>query len=364
MHRLSKASDSGSGSTSVTLRDVAKDTGFHVTTISKALRSHPSIPEATRKVIQGAAQRLGYSPNPVMSALTRFRSAPPSDSHRRCFAFITSSHAFSCEDLRCSPIDMYAGASGEARRLGFELLTIVAGEGEDLRWISSFFNQVQVCGYIVAGDVPGMSSLDLTRLPVCTAGICTTGGVPCRVEIGINHQADVLLLIRRLASLGYRRAGLVLGSRLSNDDARYAAAFLDASVTQSAELIVPILSLSQTDTRSSSGMVLELDAWIRANDVDVVVSPDVGACNLVKRLAALETKPFFAGLSLPRDFGPTIAGVRADFAGMGAQAVAALAGILNTGGRKDAFSCERILLGGYWTDGANARSSLPQTNVV
>lgn len=45
---------------SVTLEDLAKATGFAISTVSRALRDDPSVNEATRKRVQDVAQRLGY----------------------------------------------------------------------------------------------------------------------------------------------------------------------------------------------------------------------------------------------------------------------------------------------------------------
>ena len=55
-----------------TIKDVAKVAGVHFTTVSLALRRHPSIPEATRERIRRVAERIGYAPDPVFGALTRF----------------------------------------------------------------------------------------------------------------------------------------------------------------------------------------------------------------------------------------------------------------------------------------------------
>src|SRR6185503_17205918 len=56
-----------------TLKDIAKESGYHITTISLALRNHSSIPETTRQRIRKIAERMGYEKNPVYHALSRFR---------------------------------------------------------------------------------------------------------------------------------------------------------------------------------------------------------------------------------------------------------------------------------------------------
>ena len=56
-----------------TLKDVARESGYHITTISLALREHASIPPETRRRIREIAERIGYQKNPVFHALSRFR---------------------------------------------------------------------------------------------------------------------------------------------------------------------------------------------------------------------------------------------------------------------------------------------------
>src|ERR1043166_9781938 len=61
----------------ITIRDVAKESGFSSTTVSIVLNTPPpgpSIPPATKKKIERAAQRLGYRPNQFARSLRSKRS--------------------------------------------------------------------------------------------------------------------------------------------------------------------------------------------------------------------------------------------------------------------------------------------------
>ncbi len=58
-----------------TLKDIAADTGFSVTTVSLVLNNKPSkIPEGTKQIILEAAQRLGYRPNQLAVSLVKKRT--------------------------------------------------------------------------------------------------------------------------------------------------------------------------------------------------------------------------------------------------------------------------------------------------
>src|SRR6202030_45269 len=56
-----------------TIRDIARDTGFHYSTVSLALRDHPRIPDSTKQLIREAAKALGYQPDAMLSALCAYR---------------------------------------------------------------------------------------------------------------------------------------------------------------------------------------------------------------------------------------------------------------------------------------------------
>jgi len=62
----------------VTIREVAKESGFSSTTVSIVLNNAPLaryIPDATKKRIERAAKKLGYRPNLFARSLRSRRSA-------------------------------------------------------------------------------------------------------------------------------------------------------------------------------------------------------------------------------------------------------------------------------------------------
>ncbi len=61
------------GKLRTTQSDVAKKAGVHISTVSLALRNHPRIPVETRNRIHKIAKELGYTPDPMLSALANYR---------------------------------------------------------------------------------------------------------------------------------------------------------------------------------------------------------------------------------------------------------------------------------------------------
>ena len=98
----------------VTTRDIAQAAGVAQSTVSRALRNAPSISAAERERIKKIAQKLGYRPNPFVSAFTaqvlHYRRSPQG----AVIAFIE------CSDVETVYSREYQeGARDRAHALGF-----------------------------------------------------------------------------------------------------------------------------------------------------------------------------------------------------------------------------------------------------
>ena len=58
----------------VRLKDIAKELGLSVVTVSKVLRQHPDIGEETRKRVLKRVRELDYQPNVLARSLVTGRS--------------------------------------------------------------------------------------------------------------------------------------------------------------------------------------------------------------------------------------------------------------------------------------------------
>lgn len=58
----------------VTIKDIARELGVSVSTVSRALKDHPDISPQTKKLVKELAERLHYKPNPIALSLRNQRT--------------------------------------------------------------------------------------------------------------------------------------------------------------------------------------------------------------------------------------------------------------------------------------------------
>lgn len=58
----------------VSIKDVAKQAGVAISTVSKVLNNYPNVSEATRKKVNQAVAELNFVPNSVAAALSSKQS--------------------------------------------------------------------------------------------------------------------------------------------------------------------------------------------------------------------------------------------------------------------------------------------------
>lgn len=53
----------------ITIKDIARELGISVSTVSRALQNHPDISEQTKVIVRECARKLNYKPNVLASNL-------------------------------------------------------------------------------------------------------------------------------------------------------------------------------------------------------------------------------------------------------------------------------------------------------
>ena len=338
-----------------TLKDVAREAGYHITTISLALREHSSIPKETRVRIQEVANRLGYQRNPVFYALSRFREQGCVRGPAPRIAYLENFGASSGRS-RLPPLQaILDGAQRQAELLGYQLEPLTVGEDDhDSHSLTQYLREQQITGVVLGVFLPGFAEIALNWDDYAVAKIHSRHTEPEATTVGNDQLREVRMAFRRLTALGYQRIGLAIGR--SDEDAcghRHTAGYLMEEASLPPERHVPpLLFPYNSDSVSLGGMIAR---WVRRHNVDVVL------CNWGSIQHMLESE----GLKVPADVAcaclclcdpvqPGLAGVRPNLHLLGERAVSIVVAQLKTTERGVPECASSLYVQSVWEDGASA----------
>lgn len=192
-----------------TLRDIAAQTGFAHSTVSLALRGKAKVDEKTRSAILSAAEKLGYRPHPLISALMASRRSRMGKAIRAQLGFLRF-HGEKADSMSFTTIQVLEGATARAKEFGYHLLTLWADDPAiaDNR-IAQILEARGVHG-VVLGPAP-RSSASLA-LPWDRFGCITLNlGEPIGADyVGHNYYEGMKLALHKCLERGYERIGVAL----------------------------------------------------------------------------------------------------------------------------------------------------------
>ena len=200
----------------VSLANIARSTGFNVSTVSKALRNQGTFPVATREKIQEAARKLGYHPHPLLASLAS-KHFGPEDGNGVPLAYIHADVANPWENSY--PEMIIKGAREHGRRLGYRLELFHVDDFKDGKAATRILFSRGVQGILLPRQfqpsmLPGM---DWNRFSVVGWGesLPTFPDFvqPALSRATIDHSALVLDAWDEVWKRGYRRIGFGLLNR-------------------------------------------------------------------------------------------------------------------------------------------------------
>jgi len=335
----------------VTLRDIARVSGVHLATVSRALRNDPQIGAATSREVRGIAEKMGYKPDPMLVALSAYRSSTRKQEYKATIAWITNDFARHGWN-NCATFDLYfKGARERAAQLGYELEEFWLREpGLSPSRATSILKNREVSGLIVAPQPKAKMRirLDWNNFSAVAFGLTTAWP---RLNAVTNHHFDSMVsAVRHVRSYGYRRIALVVHQpHDSRSNHAWMGAYLGQQQLWPVNQRIPILTMK--------GMTLpKFDQWLKTHRPDAVISYD----SFTKILESL-------GYRIPQDIGfasylGTSDAETRDHAGIdenametGAVAVDLLVGMIHRGERGIPKVRHYLLVEGTWRDGTTLR---------
>jgi LacI family transcriptional regulator len=354
------ASDPNDAPRRVSLRDVAREIGVSHVTVSLALRGDPRVSVERRREVEEVARRLGYRPDPMLSALSAFRQSKRPAAIHSAIAWLNQWPQ--PKDL-CRHREFQAyweGASETAERLGYHLEEFIVPPDMHTARLEKILATRNIRGILIPPHSYGLDLPEFNwgQFSVVRFGISVQHP---RAHIVTSDQSHCgSLAFGRANEYGYRRIGYVTARRFErNTNGNFRAGFLaaqDAAVPLAQH--VPVLTLeTEEEANSRAADDRSLRAWLEEHRPDALVTT-------VSRLhSALPS----LGYRVPEDIavaalslldGNFDAGVDQNSREIGRVAMSTLAGFVHQNERGIPQYMRRVLVEGRWVDG----SSLPRKN--
>jgi len=194
----------------VSLEDIARETGYHRSTVSLALRGQPGISASTERAIKAAAERLGYRPDPVLQRMARQRWQAERQSLQERIAYISHAHW----DRKPADALIRPLAETWAARLGYGIDTIEVTHELSAGTLTRIIRARGIRGVVFQAfrdrEPPPSLELDWSRF----AGVwCPAGRIRPPIH-AVNFDAFLgsRLAFSKAREAGYRRIGPALFS--------------------------------------------------------------------------------------------------------------------------------------------------------
>ena len=273
----------------ITQQDIATRAGVHVTTVSLALRNHPSLPPVTRDKIQHLANEMGYRPDPALSALMAYRRGTKVNRHNAAsraakgygtVAWVTNyptRDSWSAGSGTCFAIYRESAAERLARH-GYQLEDFWLREpGLTAKRASKILFSRGIRGLLIC-PLPtdrGHLSLDWDKFSAVSFGYSIVR--PKLHLFTAAHYRAVIATMRELRSLGYRRIGLVISSGMDERmDRLWSSAYRSQMAIVPQSQSIPVLTYEDDHPRYRESYYLEgrklFNTWFQRHRPEVVIS--------------------------------------------------------------------------------------------
>ncbi len=213
-----------------TIKDVAREAGVSVATVSRVFNGSPRVSAPTRQVVRDVAAKLRYSPHGAARSLITSR---------------TSTLGVLLPDLYGEFFsEVIRGIDTTARRFGYHLL--VSSSHDDRQEVEVVLGAMRgrVDGLLVMmPDVDARQALRLLPDDFPVVLLNGADGNGAYDSLTIQNYEGAYAMVRHLVMLGHRRIALIRGSERNHDAVErlrgYRAALADAGIFPTPRLEMP-----------------------------------------------------------------------------------------------------------------------------
>lgn len=329
----------------VTMTEVADAAGVSAATVSRALAADPKVAAKTRLRIQKLATKLGYRPDPLLSAFARRRRGKKNGAEVTTLAYVTNFPERDAWRDNTFYNPLFKGASDHAARNGYKLEHFWLGEpGMTGQRLSRILHSRGIAGLIIAPTSAARSRLTLDWPRFSAVTISYSLLRPDLHRVTPHHFHSILKVERKLRRMGYTRIGFCLFESTSGrvDDLWLAGALLSQRHHPDSPVRIFLFDESKRHT---------IPEWAVSEKIEVLVSDNFQPAAELHR----------AGIRVPGDIDfatlnwvraePAFAGIDQRPAAIGAAAVNLLVAQIGRGERGVPAIPETTMIEGTWVNG-------------
>lgn len=337
------------------MQDIAELAGVSRMTVSRALRRDPKISAKTTQLIHRIAREVGYRPNPLVSALMADLRQQQPVNEVSTLAFLTAYPTrFGWREVAAFR-RYFAGARERARELGYRVEDFwLRQEGMDEKAAIRILHARGIIGVMIAPTPEAGTAIQLPWEQFAVVGFGYSMSIPPVHRITNHLSHSLLVALRKLRALGYRRIGLCMPSDANErvDDAYLSGCLLFQHRLPAAESVRPLFTKQWTREAFLR--------WFRRERPDAIITASFRANGKLVSDWITET-----GLRMPDDVGLAlldwspengqVAGIDQGFEKVGAAAVELLVEQLHRNERGIPDQQKVVMLEGCWREGKSVR---------
>ena len=182
-----------------TLKTISDESGFSITTVSRALAGYADVNEQTRQLIVEIAERLGYQPNLTARHLR--------SKHTNTIGMVIPLTAYYSDQFF---MELLSGVGQQAAQFGYDLLLSAQVRGEEE--ISAYRRMVdgsRVDGMVLARVRQQDARLDYLKSSAKPYVVFGHAGEDDYPYIDVDGQKGIRQMVHHFAEYGHRRIALI-----------------------------------------------------------------------------------------------------------------------------------------------------------
>lgn len=282
----------------VTMKDIALEVGVTRAAVSLALKNHPSISQARREQIQAAAERLGYQPNAVATALAHHRHHSRVHPVQAALAFINAYPDPAKLHAQPSFEDCWRGCVMAAEKFGYRLEEFPVNEKQPLKRLERIFLARNIRGIILAPLPPGGAVLNWDAFAWNKFSAVRCGfreQAPPLHYVTSAQATNTMLAFDKMRERGYKRIGF---AGYWNKARMFGAGFLWSQHEPSlGARVPPFLFSKETPEFQQQG---PFEQWLKKAKPDAILTDSLAVPGMLEK----------AGCRVPEDIGLAATNVR------------------------------------------------------